>query len=35
MSKYTFEFKSTIVNEFLDGKGGIKTLEIKYGVPVV
>ncbi len=32
MAKYSFEFKKKIVKEYLEGKGGIKTLAIKHGV---
>lgn len=32
MTKYSFEFKKTIVLEYLDGKGGILYLSKKYGL---
>jgi transposase len=33
MSKYSFEFKKNIVNEYLNGKGGYGFLAKKFGIP--
>mgnify|MGYP006381292173 CR=1 FL=1 len=33
MAKYSFEFKKTIVNDYLSGKGGCDYLANQYGIP--
>ena len=33
MAKYSYEFKKTIVEDYLAGKGGYKYLGIKYAIP--
>jgi transposase len=33
MAKYSFEFKKKIVEDYLDGKGGIRYLAHKYNAP--
>ena len=33
MAKYSFEFKKTIVNDYLTGKGGCDYLANQYGIP--
>ena len=33
MSKYSFEFKLQVVQDYLSGKGGFQSLAKKYGIP--
>ena len=33
MAKYSYEFKKTIVQDYLSGKGSYRTLGIKYAIP--